>query len=92
MQEIKRSGYNITYYGQPNVGNFSQRWKLTGTENGFRFETKEDEEKFKELIADAFEYECGERVEVESFEEEIAREQGFDRTRSKFDMPFEVDY
>lgn len=89
MTQIKRSGYNITHYGQPDVGNFTQRWKLQGTEGGFRFESEEDEEKFKELIADAFEYECGERVDVESFEEAIARDRGDARVRAKFDMPFE---
>lgn len=80
---IHTTGFKITYYGDPDVGNFSAQWTLEGQ---FTFDSKEELDIFKERIADLYELQCDERVGVDTIDEYN------DRINSEIAETFSGDY
>ena len=64
--EYTVTGYHIINHGDPTVGVPETSWELTGD---FLWHDQQEEDSFIYHIQNAFEYACGERVKVISFEE-----------------------
>lgn len=82
LKEFTVEGLIITFYGQPEQGNFERQWKLEGP---FTVYNKEAFSMFKETLKSAFAIMFGE-VEVTTFEEDDAYFDECERIRNKCDF------